>query len=33
VTPEGLNVWKANLAGGDSSKAAAMQKGYDSYKP
>jgi|SRR5262245_54756102 len=32
VSPEGLSVWKANLAGGDSSKAAALQKGYDSYK-
>jgi|SRR5215470_1520823 len=32
VSPEGLNVWKANLAGGDSGKAAALQKGYDSYK-
>ena len=28
-----LEVWKTNLAKGDASKAAAMQKGYDSYHP
>jgi len=33
VTSNGLGVWKTNLAGGDSAKAAAIQKGYDSYKP
>ena len=31
VTPMQLEVWKTNLAAGDASKAAAMQKGYDSY--
>jgi hypothetical protein len=31
VTQMQLNVWKSNLAGTDSSKATAMQKGYDTY--
>lgn len=31
VTQMQLEVWKTNLAAGDASKAAAMQKGYDSY--
>src|SRR6185369_3750686 len=31
VTPSQLSVWKTNLAGADSSKASAIQKGYDSY--
>jgi hypothetical protein len=33
VSSTGLTVWKSNLAGSDSSKAAAIQKGYDSYQP
>ena len=33
VTPMQLSVWKSNLSGGDSSRAAAIQKGYDSYAP
>lgn len=32
VTPMQLDVWKTNLSQGDSSKAAAIQKGYDSYQ-
>lgn len=28
-----LSVWKTNLSKGDASKAAAIQKGYDSYHP
>ncbi len=32
-TPAQLSVWQQNLAGGDSHKAAAIQDGYDSYKP
>jgi hypothetical protein len=31
VTPMQLEVWKSNIAAGDAAKAAAMQKGYDSY--
>lgn len=31
VTAMQLEVWKTNLAKGDASQAAAMQKGYDSY--
>jgi len=31
VTQMQLEVWKTNLAAGDASKAAAIQKGYDSY--
>src|SRR5262245_44452232 len=31
VTPMQLEVWKANLSGGDPTKASAIQKGYDSY--
>ena len=27
-TPEQFEVWKSNLAGGDATKAASMQKGY-----
>jgi hypothetical protein len=30
VNPTDLEVWKTNLSGGDSTKAASMQKGYDS---
>jgi hypothetical protein len=30
VSPTQLEVWKSNLAKGDASKAAAIQKGYDS---
>ena len=30
ATPTQLEAWKSNLAGGDASKAAAMQQGYDS---
>lgn len=32
-TPEQLSVWKQNLTNGDPHKSAAMQDGYDSYKP
>lgn len=32
-TPAQLSAWQQNLAGGDAHKAAAMQDGYDSYKP
>ena len=28
-----LSVWKSNLSGGDAGRAAAIQKGYDSYAP
>ena len=28
-----LEVWKTNLSKGDASKAAAIQRGYDSYRP
>ena len=30
VTPTQLEVWKSNLARGDASKAASIQRGYDS---
>ena len=33
MTPMQLDVWKTNMAKGDPSKAAAIQKGYDSYRP
>jgi hypothetical protein len=33
LTPMQLDVWKTNLAKGDASKAAAIQKGYDSSTP
>jgi len=33
VTSMQLDVWKSNLSRGDASKAAAIQKGYDSYRP
>jgi len=33
VTSSQLGVWKTNLAGSDSSKAGAIQKGYDSSAP
>jgi len=33
VSATALTVWKSNLAGSDSSKGAAIQKGYDSYQP
>jgi hypothetical protein len=32
-TPTQLSAWQQNLAGGDTHKAAAMQHGYDSFKP
>ncbi len=31
--PAQFEVWKQNVTGGDATKAAAMQKGYDSAKP
>jgi hypothetical protein len=32
-TPAQFTVWQSNLAGTDADKAAAMQRGYDSYQP
>jgi hypothetical protein len=33
VTSTQLSVWKSNLSAGDSSRAAAIQEGYESYAP